>query len=457
MIRKFVDREDELKILENAYKRGERLIIVYGRRRIGKTALLRKFLEGNRGIYFLCSQRGYEKDVERFSRTIGEAFGLPLRFEGFEDAFEFLKSQGKLAVVIDEFPYLIESYKPVVSVFQEIVDEILQDSEITLVLCGSSVGMMEREVLSYKSPLYGRADTIIKVRPFGFFDMVKWFGDDFERLVRLYGVTWGVPRYMEMFETGSDEEIIRNFFEPTSFLFNEARLLLGEELRNPTTYAQIIEAIALGKNRLSEIAQYAMMEAKDLPAYLRILSNLEIVRREVPITKKTAKRGIYTIEDEYFRFYYRFVSPHYEDIEGLNPEPAIEDFRKNFNTYLGTTFEKVAKEFLIRLNRAGMLPLRFTRIGKWWHKNEEIDLVAFDERGKKALFVEVKWKNLDQREARGILKDLKRKAGLVGLGEWGKHYGLVAKEIHGKETLREEGWLAWDLGDFREVLEKQKG
>ncbi len=454
MIRKFVDREDELKILEDAYKRGERLIIVYGRRRIGKTALLRKFLEEKRGIYFLCSQRGYEKDVERFSKTLGKAFRLPLRFEGFEDAFEFLKSQGKLAVVIDEFPYLIESYKPVVSVFQEIVDEILQDSEITLVLCGSSVGMMEREVLSYKSPLYGRADTIIKVRPFGFFDMIKWFGDDFERLVRLYGVTWGVPRYMEMFETGSDEEIIGNFFEQTSFLFNEARLLLGEELRNPTAYAQIIEAIALGKSRLSEIAQYAMMEAKDLPAYLKVLSNLGIVRREVPITKKTAKRGIYTIEDEYFRFYYRFVSPHYEEIDGLNPEPAIEDFRKNFNTYLGTTFEKVAKEFLIRLNRAGMLPLRFTRIGRWWHKNEEIDLIALDERGKKALFVEVKWKDLDQREARGILKDLKRKAGLVGLGEWGKSYGLVAKEIHDKEALREEGWLAWDLGDFREVLEK---
>ena len=455
MIRKFVDREDELKILEDAYKRGERLIIVYGRRRIGKTALLRKFLEEKRGIYFLCSQRGYEKDVERFSKTLGKAFRLPLRFEGFEDAFEFLKSQGKLAVVIDEFPYLIESYKPVVSVFQEIVDEILQDSEITLVLCGSSVGMMEREVLSYKSPLYGRADTIIKVRPFGFFDMIKWFGDDFERLVRLYGVTWGVPRYMEMFETGSDEEIIGNFFEQTSFLFNEARLLLGEELRNPTAYAQIIEAIALGKSRLSEIAQYAMMEAKDLPAYLKVLSNLGIVRREVPITKKTAKRGIYTIEDEYFRFYYRFVSPHYEEIDGLNPEPAIEDFRKNFNTYLGTTFEKVAKEFLIRLNRAGMLPLRFTRIGRWWHKNEEIDLVALDERGKKALFVEVKWKNLDQREAREILKDLKRKAGLVGLGEWGKYYGLVAKEIHDKETLREESWLTWDLGDFRGVLSEK--
>ena len=453
MIRKFVDREYELKVLDDAYERRERLVVVYGRRRVGKTALLRKFLEGKKGIYFLCSLRGYEKDVERFSKTVGETFKLPLKFKDFEEAFEFLKGQGDLVVVMDEFPYLVESYKSAVSVFQEIVDEILQDSEITLVLCGSRVGMMEREVLSYKSPLYGRAGTIMKVRPFGFFDMVKWFGNDFERLVRLYGVTWGVPRYMELFERGTDEEIVRNFFEPTSFLFNEARLLLSEELRNPTTYAQIIEAIALGKSRLSEIAQYAMMEAKDLPAYLRVLSNLGIVRREVPVTKKTAKRGIYTIEDEYFRFYYRFVSPHYEEIDGLNPEPAIEDFRKNFNTYLGTTFEKVAKEFLIRLNRARMLPLRFTRIGRWWHKNEEIDLVALDEQGKKALLVEVKWKGLKEREAKGILKDLSRKAELVGLEEWKTYHGVVAKEIADKEALRKEGWLAWDLGDFREVLE----
>ena len=448
MIRKFINRRRELEALERAYQRGDRLFVVYGRRRVGKTALLRKFLEGKRGIYFLCSQRGYEKDIERFSAEVSKLFKLPLKFRDFEDAFEFLANQGKLVVVIDEFPYLIEAYKPIVSIFQRIVDLTLENSEVMLVLSGSSVGMMEREVLSYKAPLYGRAGGIMKVKPFRFFDMIEWYGNDFEKLVRLYGVTWGIPRYMELFHEGSDDEIIRNFFEPTAFLFNEARVLLMEELRSPTTYGQIIEAIALGKTRLSEIASYVMMEPKDLPAYLRVLSDLGIIKREIPVTKKIAKRGVYVIEDEYFRFYYRFVSPHYEEIEALNPEPAIEDFRRNFNTYLGKTFEKVAKEFLIRMSGKG----GYHRFGRWWHKKEEIDLVALNEMERKALFVEVKWKDLKEREARGILKDLERKAELVGLEGWEKSFGLIAKSVEEKERLRDEGWLVWDLGDFNKLL-----
>ena len=452
MIRKFVNRKGELEVLEKACEEGYRLFVVYGRRRVGKTALLRKLLENKRGIYFLCSQRGYEKDIERFSHEIGSFIGAPVKFESFRDAFEFLRGQGKLLVVFDEFPYLIEASKGVTSEFQEVVDVILEASGVTLILCGSSVGMMEREVLSYKSPLYGRASGVLKVRPFRFFDMVEWFGKDFERLLRLYGVTWGIPRYMEFFKTGSDEEIINNFFEPSAFLFNEARLLLMEELRNPAKYMQIIEAIAMGKTRLNEIAQYAGMEAKDLSTYLRVLSNLGIVRREVPVTEKKAKRGIYVIEDEYFRFYHRFVSSHYEDVESLNPEPAIQDFLRNFNTYLGKTFEKVAREFLIELNKHGRLPFKFTKIGKWWHKNEEIDLVALNEREKKGLLVEVKWKELSEKEAKGILKDLERKSEHLKLEDWQMHCGVIAKDVKGKEALKSEGWFVWDLEDFENAF-----
>jgi AAA+ ATPase superfamily predicted ATPase len=155
MIRKFVDRKVELEALEKAYQKGVNLFVVYGRRRVGKTTLLRKFLENKRGVYFLCSQRGYEKDVKRFSEEVGKLFGLPLSFRDFEEAFEFLAKQGKLVVIMDEFPYLIESYKPIVSVFQSIVDLTLEGSEVMLILSGSSVGMMEREILSYKAPLSG--------------------------------------------------------------------------------------------------------------------------------------------------------------------------------------------------------------------------------------------------------------------------------------------------------------
>ena len=175
----------------------------------------------------------------------------------------------------------------------------------------------------------------------------------------------------------------------------------------------------------------------------------EKIISELHLMEKKAKRGIYAIEDEYFRFYHRFVSPHYEDVESLNPEPAIQDFLRNFNTYLGKTFEKVAREFLIELNKHGRLPFKFTKIGKWWHKNEEIDLVALDKGENKVLLVEVKWKALSEKEARGVLRDLERKSELVGSENWQKYCGLIAKGIKGKEALKSEGWLLWDREDFK--------
>ncbi|AAL80888.1 DEXX-box atpase [Pyrococcus furiosus DSM 3638] len=430
MIRKFVNRKRELEVLEKA-----RLFVVHGRRRVGKTALLRKFLENKR----------YEKDVEGFSQEISSFINAPVRFESSRDAFKFLREQGKLIVILDEFPYLIEADKGIVSEFQEIVDVMLDNSDVTLILCGSSVGMMEREVPSYKSPLYGRAGGILKVQPFRFFDMVEWFGKDFERLLRIYDVTWGIPKYMEFFRTGSDEEIIANFFDPSAFLFNEARLLLLEELRNPSRYMQIIEAITLWKTRLNEIAQYTGIEPKDLPSYLRVLSNLGIIKREVPITERKGKRWVYVIEDEYFRFYHRFVSPHYEEIESLNPEPAIEDFRKNFNAYLGRTFEKVSREFLTRV-------IKPSKVGRWWHKGEEIDIVALKGEERKALLVEVKWKELSEKEARRILKDLEHKGELIGMEKWKRCYGLIAKKIENKESIKGEGFFLWDLKDFKSEM-----
>jgi len=158
------------------------------------------------------------------------------------------------------------------------------------------------------------------------------------------------------------------------------------------------------------------------------------------------RRSVYRISDALFNFWFRFVFPRRDEIEmGFD---VVEDIKEEFNEYLGLAFEGIAKQFLVRLNMDGKLPFRFTRIGRWWRKGEEIDLVALNERERKALFVEVKWKDLSEREARGILKDLERKAELVGLEEWEKHYGLVAKSVEGKEELKEEGYLAWDLGDF---------
>ncbi len=291
---------------------------------------------------------------------------------------------------------------------------------------------------------------IMKIKPFDIDGLVEWFGSDLEKIVKIYGTTNGIPKYMEFFEGRDIEnEIIKNFFNADSFLYNEAYILLSEELRSPHTYSLILEAISLGNTRLSEISNYTGIESKDLPFYLSVLSNLGIVKREVPITeKKRSKKGIYLIDDEYFRFWFRFVSPHKEEIESFEADRAIEDFRTNFNHYLGFTFEKLAKSFLIRLNAMDLLPFRFTKIGKWWYKQEEIDWIALNDKEKKALFVEVKWGDLSLRNVKKILKDLEKKSELVDLKGYEYHYMLIAKRVKGKV----DGLKILDLKDLEKLI-----
>jgi len=184
----------------------------------------------------------------------------------------------------------------------------------------------------------------------------------------------------------------------------------------------------------------------DITPYLRNLIWTEFIIREVPITESiTSKKGRYFLKDNFLAFWFRFIYPNLSAIEeGIF---SSDEIRKEYPHYLGSVFEKVAKEFLIELNKKERLPFRFTKIGKWWHKSEEIDLVALNEKEKKVLFVEVKWKELTIREIKRILTDLKRKSELVGLENYEKYFGIVAKRIKEKEAL-DEGYLVFDLEDF---------
>ncbi|MDI3476382.1 MAG: uncharacterized protein PWQ95_2110, partial [Thermococcaceae archaeon] len=222
------------------------------------------------------------------------------------------------------------------------------------------------------------------------------------------------------------------------------KYLLKEELRDVSRYFSILRAIALGYTRFGQIADKARIETKSLGKYLNVLEEMGYVREEKPVVGRG--RTVYRISDALFNFWFRFVFPRRDEIEmGFD---VVEDIMEEFTEYLDLAFEGIAKQFLVRLNMDGKLPFRFTKIGRWWHKGEEIDLLALNEREKKALFVEVKWKDLSEREARGILKDLERKAELVGLDGWEKRYGLVARRVEGKEELKEKGWPVWDLEDI---------
>ncbi|USS41670.1 ATP-binding protein [Thermococcus aggregans] len=448
----FVNRKDELAFLESLYSSGKKeVLILYGRRRVGKTELVKRFIKGKTALYFLADREGLESNARRFYEEAAEVLGLPkVDVKDFREAFELikLKAPDRLVVVIDEFSYLLLTDKNTPAVFQYVIDEVL-DKRFFLILSGSIIGLMEG-LMDYSNPLYGRRTAQLKLKPLNFFHVREYFRNSpIETVVKIYSVTGGVPMYFRLFEGKNfEEELPRVAFSPTSILYEEPEFILREELGDVHRYYLILEAIALGKHRVSEIASFAGIETKDMPKYLRTLISLELVRREVPITEpERSKKARYYLNDNFFAFWFRFVKPNRGRIE-------IGTFEMDwdaFNAYVGRAFEGVAREFLIELNRAGRLPFKFTKIGRWWHKSEEIDLLALNERERKALLVEVKWKELSEGEAKGILKDLERKVKLIGLEEWENFYGLVAKRIRGKEGLRDEGWLVWDLKDFKEV------
>lgn len=449
----FVDRESELTFMDECWKKKNTFLPIYGRRRVGKTRLVKEFIRNKPAVYYLSRNSTYLDNLREFSREILKRYPSPFlnpsSFSRFSDVFRYLAENGKLVVVIDEFPYLIQSDRRILSEFQYIVDEILRNSELYLILVGSSVGMMEERVLSQKSPLYGRRDGQVRLDQLDFFSSWKLLRVDIEEAVRIYGMTGGVPAYLEIFDSFADVKSIA--FSKHGFLYGEADFLLSSELREPRVYKLILKAIAEGKTRFNEISTYTGIPRPNLFKYVEVLEKLGFLRREIPVTARPkTKNTRYRIADNYLGFYFRFVERYRDEIE-LESLDFWDEFLRNYEMYLGSIFEDIAKQFLVELNKSGKLPFRFTKIGRWWHRNEEIDLLALNEREKKALLVEVKWKDLSEREARGILKSLERKSELVGLEGWEHFYGLVAKEVKNKETLRGEGRLLWDLEDFEKL------
>ncbi|ASJ04004.1 ATP-binding protein [Thermococcus barossii] len=451
---KFVDREEEIATLRRAFERGA-LVVVYGRRRVGKTRLLIEASKGFKTLYHLCKEEEPRETLKSLNAKLfsltGDSSILRHPVSSFEEFFERLPEG--VVVIFDEFQVLVRNHPRILGVLQEYWDF---GGKGSLVLCGSSVSMME-ELTSYGSPIYGRRTLSLKVQPLKFRHVGEFFpGYSLEDDVKVYGAVGGVPEYLLRLDPSlPPEENVRREFFGRGFLYEEAEYLLRYELRDLSTYNTILEAISYGYRSFNELKTATEIDGSKLTRYLSILMNLGIVGRELPVTataKKRRRNSRYFIKDNYFAFYYTFVHPFKEEIELGIPDVAIEHFERSFNRYLGFTFEGIAREFLLEMNRAGKLPFRFTKIGRWWRKNEEIDLLALNERERKALFVEVKWKSLREREARGILKDLERKAELVGLEGWEKSYGLVARRIKDKEKLREEGYLAWDLGDFERLI-----
>ncbi|ASJ09492.1 ArsR family transcriptional regulator [Thermococcus siculi] len=460
---KFVDRERELEFFERAYSSGRaEFLVIYGRRRIGKTELLLHFARDKPHVYFLATEKPYRENLRELQRLLAEFLGDELFGKvAFDDVDELFMAfadrigDERVILIIDEFPLLVEHYRPVLSLLQKAWDLKLSKTGVMLILCGSSVSAMEGEVLAYKSPLYGRRTGQWRLTEIPFFYLGEFLpGYTVEDLVKTWGIVGGIPAYLLQFDPrkGFDENVVEKVLSKGAFLYEEAEFLLREELREPANYFAILQAIASGRNRFGEIVNATGLDKSLVSKYLAVLQRLGIVEREVPVTatlKAMSKRGLYSIKDNYFAFWFRYVLPNKSYLEAGLGERVWKHSAEDFNAYMGSVFERLVRTPEVFFRLTGF---RFTKIGRWWRKGEEIDIVALNEREKTALFVEVKWKELREREVRGILKDLERKAKLVGLDEWEKSYGLVAKGIKGKEGLREEGWLVWELRDFERLI-----
>lgn len=435
---KFIDREREMEILGREWKNRPSFVVLYGRRRVGKTRLLREFAKGKRTLFFTFPEAVEEVQMREFreamSDFLGDDFVRKLKTDAWLDLLRYLAEKvDDCLIVLDEFTYAIKSERKILSDLQRVWDNILSEKNVMLVLSGSLLGMMWDDVLSHASPLYGRRTRSMTLRPFNYPNALKFFSDP-EFGIRAYMLVGGVPSYLRLASRYSNiEEFLREeFLSDYGFFYDEPYVLLGEELRELKTYFSILRAIAEGNRRLERIANFVGLPARSVYPYVETLMRLGFVERESPILG-SRKVSLYRIKDPMLLTWFTLTYPQIAEIS--SGTARLDDLYKVYST----RFEELAREFLT-LSR----PIEFESLGRWWYKGDEIDIVAL---GDETTLIEVKWKDLSRKDALRVLREIEVKAEKVRSA--GKvRLGLIAKSVEGKEELREEGYLAWDLEDI---------
>ncbi len=448
MIR-FVDREEEMDFLSQEFHRDTAsFVVIYGRRRTGKTELALKFLEEHGGIYYLADRKTYKENLRNFQRAAAEFLGDDILaiadFSGWVEASKYISERfkGRTVIVVDEFPYLLE--KGVLEEFQKVWDTILSRKNVMLILIGSSVSMMERSVLSYSSPLYGRRTGQIRLEPLKLWNIGDFFPSyGLEDLLKVYSVLDGVPQYLHLFlpDTGFRENMLRNYLVRGSPLYEDAEVLLRDELRTVRRYFRILESVASGKRNFTEIKDAVGLESNTLARYLNILRSLGAIEDDLPVIEQKKMRR-YRISDNYFSFWFRYIYPNRWMIEAGKGERLMELIDETFNQYISWVFEDVVREILRRNMDIG-------KVGSWWNrKGDEIDIVAINEKKNAILFGEVKWRN--RPTGWKVVEDLKRRAELVKWHDRDRkeRYLVVSKSGFTPkclERMEDEGIMHWNL------------
>ncbi|WP_456395003.1 ATP-binding protein [Thermococcus sp.] len=434
---RFYNRENEIESLRRALKMSRsRLVVVTitGRRRVGKTRLVRDFFDKNDVKYldFFIPVKSEKLILEDFSREMRAKLGYSPRFETFSEMFEYLKLVEVEAIFFDEFQNVLRVNPSIAFDLQRFIDQN-GDKPLLLILSGSYLGMMKRLMMSRKAPLYGRSTLFIQLqplRPKWVFRMLRDLGvEDPTSQIEFYGIFGGVPKYyelLEVFETKKPLDIIVNAVRYSAILSAEGEGLLMDEFGKAyRTYFSILEAIASGKNRLVEIANAVGMKAGSITKYLEALEDYYgIITRERPLLG--GRRSRYVISDYFLNFWFSMIEPNRRHIETGDFNAFRRNIERRFPEFFGRVFERVVEDVLHDLNGSF---ITFDLIGPHWGRNYEIDLVAVNSEDKTATFIETKWKsNVDGPREMGRL--ITKSHNLPWRGE--KRYFLIAKSFRRK-------------------------
>ncbi len=445
----FIDREKEMQMLEDAMQKKKSMVVLYGRRRVGKTALVKKFIENRDSVYLYIPLQSEGAMLRYLAETLYRYTGNPLLrspFSSFRQFMEYLASLDRISV-LDEFQRL-ERIEGAISILQDIWDS---SESMNLILTGSSMGMIHSLALSGNAPLFGRRTLDMKLRPFRP-DIVFSLAGEVAKGMDFYSVFGGTPAYLQ--DVQWDHDIISNverlILRKGAPLYSEPEYLIRSETRDASTYLSVLKYISMGKQRLGDISDMLGMERNKVSFYLSVLENdMDLVRKEVPVTEdqRKSRKGRYVIDDPFFRFWFRYVFPYESELEMEKVAEVSEIIRKDLPSHVGMIAEEVVR---------GYLADEWPEVGSWWNRSgDEIDIVALNEKKKEILFGEVKWRN--RPVGCDVLDELMEKKDLV---QWHnkdrkERFMLVSKSGFTKKCLErmdDEGVMHWDMDDMRKIL-----
>ncbi len=446
----FIGRKEELKFLEEKYTSSKaEFIVLYGRRRIGKTALIREFIKNKSHIFYSAVQITDSVQLAKMSSIVSQYYKNEIyndRFSDWEALFRFISNHinkdEKLILVMDEFPYMVQGNNSIPSILQKCWDNHFYNQNIMIIICGSSMSFMEKKILSEKNPLYGRTTGMLKMRELDFESARGFMGKgSLEDHLNYYSVFSGVPYYLSMINPNAsfEDNLRKNILSNNSVLFNEVEFLLKQELREVNQYNAIIESIALGDTKINEIYQKTGIEKTKLPFYINNLIDLGIVKKEYPATIKIKEQGktrsgIYKIDNSYFKFYYAYVYPYMSELLEGSVDIILEDvILERLPMFVSNEFEKIAIDKVRELGKDKIIPIRPIKIGRWWDKDKEIDITAFDIKNN-FLFGECKWRN--EKIGMKILEQLKTKSCNIGVPVNSSYYILFSKSGFTEDLIR---------------------